>query len=90
MSRFMEKQLKSAEDKPLGRVKNDYAWDMDSMQGRHVQYRADAAKHPANGFVHMTPVGRTSGVCKPGDEANGEGYKPMGAIPAPVAGKRKR
>jgi hypothetical protein len=84
----MEKQLKSAEDKPLGRVKNDYAWDLDSMQGRHVQYRTDAAQHPANGFVRMFPVGRTSAVCIPGSEANGEGYKPMGAIPPTPSRKR--
>lgn len=60
MSRFLSRQLRSAESKPLGRV--------DSAGKK----RADAAKRPPLVTQEMTPVGRTSGVCKPGTEKDGE------------------
>ncbi len=74
MSRFLERQLKRAETKPLGRTENYYKYDEATGTGHLSQRRLDAGKNPPMVTQEMTPVGRTSGVCKPGSEADGERY----------------
>ncbi len=69
---FLKKQRDSAESKPLGRTECVYRYDMDTGRTSYGQKRLDAKNRPPNTMNFMFPVGRTSGVCKPGSEANGE------------------
>lgn len=91
MSRFLERQLKRAEEKPLGKTEGYYRFNADGS-GTYSQRRADAAKKPPITMQYMTPVGRTSGVCKPGSEADGDrAQEPeMGAFPAVLTRPSKR
>lgn len=69
---FLKKQLDSAESKPLGRTECVYSYSMETGRTTYGQRRVDAKNRPPNTMAYMTPVGRTSGVCKPGSESNGE------------------
>jgi hypothetical protein len=91
MSRFLNKQLTSAESKPLGKTEGYYRFNADGSGG-YSQRRADAAKKPPLVMQHMTPVGRTSGVCKPGAEADGERAQApeYGTFPAAITRPSKR
>lgn len=91
MGRFLERQLKSAETKPLGATKNRYDYDSKTGTGRMTQYREDASKAPPLVVSHMTPVGRRSGVCKPGSESECERREKAGEnIGVPAPSKRNR
>lgn len=88
MSRFLERQLKSAEDKKLGRTEHFYDYDPVTNQVNTGERPSDAAVRPPNTIKHAHPVGRTMAVCKPGDEdkigrtSDGGVATPGGARPA--------
>ena len=96
MNRFLSKQLTSAESKPLGRTERRYDFNPETGRGEDRQYRCDAAEKPPNTFSFATPVGRSRGVVKPGEEATGERYEApsygtfSGAIALPSYRKTKR
>lgn len=91
MSRFMERQLRSAESKQLGKTKNRYSYNEETGVGRMTQYREDASKAPPNTIQMQTPVGRTNAVCKPGSEREGERSEASGVpLGVPKPGKRNR
>ena len=70
MSRFLERQLKHAEDKPLGRQ----SW----WSGR-VE---DASTRPPNVVKHAIPADRSRGVVKPGSEVREGSDGPL-ELPVP-------
>ncbi len=91
MAEFLKKQRERAESKPLGRTENYYKYNEATGTGCLSQRRLDAAKNPPNVTAPMTPVGRTSGVCKPGHEADGERSNPPGyPSDTPAPSKRNR
>lgn len=92
MSRFLNKQLTRAEDKKLGRVENHWSYNAETGRGVEGQHRCDAAGKPPNTFAFATPVGRSRGVAKPGDEAAGEVYAPpdYGVAMVAAPGRRRK
>lgn len=85
-NRFLERQLKHAEDKPLGRQECHYGWNEKTNRPDYGVHRVNSAKKPPNTPAFQYPVGRKSGVVKPGAEADGERYAPQ-PIPGVAAVK---
>lgn len=74
-NRFLERQLKHAEDKPLGREEPYWDWDSEKQRSVTGMRRCNAAEKPPINPAHATPVGRQRGVAMPGSEAQGEDYR---------------
>ena len=68
MSRFLERQLASAEAKKLGRSEHFYDYDAEKNQMNVGERPGNAATRPRNVTAEAFPVGRRQGVCVPGAE----------------------
>lgn len=93
MSKFLEKQLNSAESLKLGRA--EYFHDYDAAKNTiHTGERAgDAQKRPRVVTLESFPLGRKQGICKPGDEGImgrvSEGFGGIAGVPPALKKRRK-
>lgn len=93
MGRFLQRQIDSAQSKKLGRTEHFYEVDRAKNQINVGERPGDAAERPQNVKKGAFPVGRPSGVCKPGEESQVgrilPGYEEVGGA-VPALPKRRR